>query len=67
MFDLILGTRYVVFILNNLENGCVLTHWGRVTHIYVGKLTIIGSAKPLSEPALEFCQLDHWEQTSVKF
>ena len=40
-----------------------LTHWGRVTHIGVSKLTIIGSdngsspdgAKPLSEPMLEYC------------
>ena len=41
----------------------ILTHWGRVTHICVGKLTIIGSdnglclggAKPLSEPMLGYC------------
>ena len=26
----------------------VLTHWGRMTHIYVGKLTIIGSDNGLS-------------------
>ena len=26
----------------------LLTHWGRVTHIYVGKLTIIGSDNGLS-------------------
>ena len=26
-----------------IEFYCCLTHWGRVTHIYVGKLTIIGS------------------------
>ena len=24
-------------------------------------------AKPLYEPMLNYCQLDHWEQTSVKF
>ena len=42
--------------------GPVLTHWGRVTHICVCKLTIIDSdnglspgAKPLSEPMLECC------------
>ena len=41
----------------------LLIHWGRVTHIWVGKLTIIGSdngldgAKPLSEPMLEHCYL----------
>ena len=26
----------------------ILTHWGRVTHIYVGELTIIGSDNGLS-------------------
>ena len=39
-----------------------LTHWGRVTHVYIGSLTqsvqimayrLIG-AKPLSEPMLEY-------------
>ena len=43
-----------------------LTHWGRVTHICVGNLTIIDSdmacrldgAKPLSKPMLEYCHLD---------
>ena len=41
----------------------LLIHWGRVTHIWVGKLTIIGSdngldgAKQLSEPMLEHCYL----------
>ena len=35
----------------NLSSGLVkslLTHWGRVTHICVGKLTIIGSDNGLS-------------------
>ena len=27
---------------------CLLTHWGRVTHICIGKLTIIGSDNGLS-------------------
>ena len=27
----------------------------------------LAGTKPLSEPMLEYCQLDHWEQTSVKF
>ena len=52
-----------------------LTHWGRVTHIFVSKLTIIcpdnglspgDDAKPLPEPMLEYCWLDPWEQTSMK-
>ena len=41
----------------------VFTHWGRVTHKCVNKVTIIGSekacrltgTKPLSEPMLEYC------------
>ena len=31
-----------------LTCGCHLTHWGRVTHIYVGNLTIIGPDNGLS-------------------
>ena len=30
------------------ETKCMLTHWGRVTHICVGNLTIIGSDNGLS-------------------
>ena len=65
----------------NCQSFCVcllwvgLTHWGRVTHICFRKLTIIGSDNGLSpgrRPAIiwtntEYCQLDPWEQTSVKF
>ena len=39
----------------------MLTHWGRVKHICVGKLTMacrLDGAKPLSEPMLEYCQLN---------
>ena len=49
-----------------------LTHWGRVTHICLNNLTITGSdnglvgTKPLSEPMLEYCQLNPHEWTSVK-
>ena len=50
-----------------------LTHWGRMTHICVSKLTIIGSdnwyrlagVKRLSEPMLGYYQLDRSKQTSV--
>ena len=47
-----------------------LTHWGRVTHICVSKLTIIGSDNGLLPGHLKQCwnavNLDPWKQTSVK-
>ena len=52
-----------------------LTHWGRVTHhasvnwpslVQIMARRLDG-AKPLSEPMLEYCYLDPWEQTSIKF
>ena len=36
------------YAFNHLMSCCELTHWGRVTHICVGKLTIIGSDNGLS-------------------
>ena len=48
----------------NIVTIISLTHWGRVTHICVSELTIIGSdnglspgvtTKPLSEPMMEYC------------
>ena len=33
---------------NSLREANILTHWGRVTHIFVGNLTIIGSDNGLS-------------------
>ena len=62
---------FVVFGVNSIHIllGALLLiwfHWGRVTHICVSKLTIIGSdngcrligAKPLSEPMLKYWWLD---------
>ena len=39
-----------IYKLDNGETRCIsyITHWGRVTHICVGKLTIIGSGNGLS-------------------
>ena len=31
-----------------MADGVILTHWGRVTHICIGKLTAIGSDNGLS-------------------
>ena len=35
-------------LLRRVTGGFPLTHWGRVTHICIGKLTIIGSENGLS-------------------
>ena len=49
-----LNNTYLIFptlciwCTNHLCDSCDLTHWGRVTHICVGKLTIIGSDNGLS-------------------
>ena len=51
-----------------------LTHWGRMTHICVGKLIIIGSENGLSPDRrqaiiwtnADYCQLDPCEHISVK-
>ena len=40
--------KYVNFMLKNDILSIQLTHWGRVTHICVDKLTIIGSDNGLS-------------------
>ena len=53
----------------------LLTHWGRVTHIYVGNLTIIGSDNGLSSARRQaiirtnagILLIGPLEQTSVKF
>ena len=49
---------------------CSLTHWGRVTHICVGKLKIIGSDNGLLPGRRQFAGIlliGPYEQTSVKF
>ena len=40
--------KALVMNLQCYSAGCVLTHWGRVTHICVGNLTITGSGNGLS-------------------
>ena len=53
----------------------LMSHSGRLTHICVSKLTLIGSdkawhlvgTKPLSELMLGYCWLDPQEQNSAKF
>ena len=39
---------YIIYIQNMLDNYIILTHWGRVTHRCVSRLTTIGSDNGLS-------------------
>ena len=65
--DSITDAHQIIF--DSIYDAIWLTHRGRVTHIYISKIIIIGSdngslsdhAKPLSEPMLEYCYLDPWE------
>ena len=41
-------TKMDVLLANKILQDFILTHWGRVTHICVSKLTIIGSDNGLS-------------------
>ena len=48
------------------------THWGQVTSVNWSSLVQVIAchlfgAKPLPEPMLAYCQVDSWEQISVKF
>ena len=38
----------LIFVIMQMKFWCNLTHWGRVTHICVSRLTIIGSDNGLS-------------------
>ena len=47
-FELKLATTDHGILSSRCKDGCSITHWGRVTHICVSKLTIIGSDNDLS-------------------
>ena len=50
------------FFLNYENIGYVLTHWGRVTHICISKLTIIGSNNSLLPGR---CQAIIWTDAGI--
>ena len=53
--------------INSLKPGDVsVRRRPRASMVEIMACRLFG-AKPLSEPMLEYCQLDPWEQTSVKF
>ena len=55
---------------NKISRNLSLTHWGRVTHICVSKLSILGSDQATSHYLNQGWNIVNWtlkEQTSVKF
>ena len=54
-------------VLTHLPQGRIyMQQWTVSTLVQVLSCRLLG-AKPLPEPMLTYCQLDPWEQTSVKF
>ena len=52
---------------NSLRPSDAYVRWHpKTTLVQIMACRLLG-AKPLYEPMLEYCQLDPWEQTSVKF
>ena len=43
-----------------------MRHWNGLSLVQVMTCRLFG-AKPLPEPLLGYCQMDSWEQISVKF
>ena len=49
LFRVLLLSKLIVNeVINSVMENVLLTHWGRVTHICINKLTIIGSDNGLS-------------------
>ena len=57
---------YAAFCFAVCHSLYVLTHWGRLTHICVSKLSIFDSDNGLSKQMLEYYHFGPWEQTSMK-
>ena len=54
----------IAFVAKFEKKPASLTHWGRVTHIYVGNLTIIGSDSGLST---DRHQANIWSDLTVEY
>ena len=69
--------KHLEYLLQNVSHFFKpLTHWGLVTHICIRKLhhilvqiraCCLFGAKPLFEPMLAYCLLDHKKHISTKF
>ena len=53
-------------IINSLRPSAAYMHQQSMPSLVQIMACHLDGAKPLSEPMLEYCQLDSWEQTSVK-
>ena len=53
--------------VNSLRPSDAYMHRQPRTSLVQTMICCLFSAKPLSEPVLEYCLVDPWEQTSVKF
>ena len=60
-------SRVVEYMLNSSPpSAAYMRHWIRSTLVQIMACCLFG-AKPLFKPMLRYCQLDPYEQTSVKF
>ena len=54
------------FLKSSPPSAAYMRHWTRSASVQIMACRLFG-AEPLSGPMLEYCQLAHWEQISVKF
>ena len=58
---------YHVIIVNSSPPCATFMCWWTGPALFQVMACCLSGAKPLPESMLPYCQLDHWEQTSVKF
>ena len=57
---------FQLILISSPSNAAYMHQWIWSALLKIMACRLFG-AKPLSKPMLGYCQLDHWEQTSVKF
>ena len=57
---------FQLILISSPSNAAYMHQWIGSALVKIMACRLFG-AKPLSKPMLGYCQLDHWEQTSVKF
>ena len=58
--------RVHISVNSSLPGAAYMRQWMGSALVHIMACRLFG-AKPLSEPMLDYCKLDPWEQTSVKF